>query len=267
MGRRALYLFAPPVRMKSVIFLCCSYGLLALLDFLDASLFFSNISFAFAPYGACFHTYFGIRWGFYSLAENCPTNTWRNRLISWTFSEISSKVQLSILRCTKTGFPTHRLSHRLDFFAESVKSPIFASYAGNKKTMIVITIAFVSGIPAAHMPESLNAEMSHVHHAQGSLISVVCRSSDLSIHVQTILLHKRIVSAFSRSHDSSSNDRFSPHAGCVLHGKQHFRNTATLGSLTRCLLTAEAASFRVRDSHPIPLFSEQECMSEGFSAT
>ena len=75
-------------------------------------------------------------------------------------------------------------------------------------------------------------------------------------------LRKRIASAFSRSHDSSSNDRFSPRAGCVLHGKQHFRNTATLGSLPRCLLTAEAASFRVRDSHPIPLFSEQECVSD-----
>ena len=75
-------------------------------------------------------------------------------------------------------------------------------------------------------------------------------------------LHKRIASAFSRSHDSPSNDRFSPHAGCALHGKQHFRNTATLGSLPRCLLTAEAALFRVRDSHPIPLFSEQECVSD-----
>ena len=79
--------------------------------------------------------------------------------------------------------------------------------------MIVITIAFVSGIPAAHMPESLNVEMCHACHAQVSFVSVVCRSSDLSIHVQTILLHKRIASAFSRSHDSSSNDRFSPHAG------------------------------------------------------
>ena len=49
--------------------------------------------------------------------------------------------------------------------------------------------------------------------AQVSFISVVCRSSDLSIHVQVILLHKRIASAFSRSHDSPSNDRFSPHAG------------------------------------------------------
>ena len=42
----------------------------------------------------------------------------------------------------------------------------------------------------------------------------VCRSSDLSIHVQeTFFPHKRIASAFSRSHDSPSNDRFSPHAG------------------------------------------------------
>ena len=75
-------------------------------------------------------------------------------------------------------------------------------------------------------------------------------------------LRKRIASAFSRSHDSSSNDRFSPHAGCVPHGKQYFRITATFGSLPRCLLTAEPASFRVRDSHPIPLFSEQECVSD-----
>ena len=42
----------------------------------------------------------------------------------------------------------------------------------------------------------------------------VCRSSDLSIHMQeTFFPHKRIASAFSRSHDSPSNDRFSPHAG------------------------------------------------------
>ena len=75
-------------------------------------------------------------------------------------------------------------------------------------------------------------------------------------------LHKRIASAFSRSHDSSSNDRFSPHAGCVLHGKQYFRNTATLGNPPRYLLRAEQASFRVRDLHPIPLFSEQACVSD-----
>ena len=75
-------------------------------------------------------------------------------------------------------------------------------------------------------------------------------------------LHKRIASAFSRSHDSSSNDRFSPHAGCVLHGKQYFRNTATLGNPLCFVWAAEQAPFRVRDSHPIPLFSEQACVSD-----
>ena len=135
--------------------------------------------------------------------------------------------------------------------------------------MIVITIAFVSGIPAAYMPESLNAETSHAYHAQVSFISVVCRSSDSSIQAARLIAAydlapycQRIASAFSPGHDSPSNDRFSPHAGCVLHGKQYFRITATFGSLPRCLLTAEAASFRVRDSHPIPLFSEQECVSD-----
>ena len=82
-------------------------------------------------------------------------------------------------------------------------------------------------------------------------------------------LRKRIASAFSRSHDSSSNDRFSPHAGCVLHGKQHFRNTATFGilpsslhSMIHRLQTEIRDSFRVRDLHPIPLFSEQACVSD-----
>ena len=84
-------------------------------------------------------------------------------------------------------------------------------------------------------------------------------------------LHKRIASAFSRSHDSPSNDRFSPRARFTLHGKQYFRNTATLGillfplhSMIHRLQTEKRDSFRVRDSHPIPLFSEQECVSERF---
>ena len=103
------------------------------------------------------------------------------------FQIYCQKSNFSFCDVPKAGFSARSLPLRLDFFAESVKSPISASYAGNKKTMIVITIAFVSGIPAVHMPESSNAEMSHVHHAQGSLISVVCRSSDLSIHAQRIL--------------------------------------------------------------------------------
>ena len=62
----------------------------------------------------------------------------------------------------------------------------------------------------------------------------VCRSSDLSIHVQeTFFPHKRIASAFSPGHDSPSNDRFSPRARFALHGKQCFRNTATFGILPR----------------------------------
>ena len=97
----------------------------------------------------------------------------------------------------------------------------------------------------------------------------VCRSSDLSIHVRRIsTLHKRIASAFSRSHDSPSNDRFSPHAGIPPHGRQYFRITATFETLPRaCNLKCADCnpamdSFRVRDSHPIPLFSEQECVSD-----
>ena len=88
-----------------------------------------------------------------------------------------------------------------------------------KKTMIIITIAFVSGIPAAYMPESLNAETSHAYHAQVSFISVVCRSSDSSIQAARLIAAydlapycQRIASAFSPGHDSPSNDRFSPHA-------------------------------------------------------
>ena len=144
----------------------------------------------------------------------------------------------------------------------------------HKKTMIVITIALVSEIPAVHMPESLNVEMSHACHAQVSFVSVVCRSSDdLFMHRGFSPLHKRIASAFSRSHDSPSNDRFSPRARFALHGKQYFRNTATFGilpsplhSIIHRLQTEKRDSFRVRDSHPIPLFSEQECVSERFSA-
>ena len=45
-----------------------------------------------------------------------------------------------------------------------------------------------------------------------------------------ITLHQRIASAFSPSHDSPSNDRFSPHAGFPAW-KQSFRNTATFGIL------------------------------------
>ena len=132
--------------------------------------------------------------------------------------------------------------------------------------MIVITIAFVSCFNWLRSVMERYADAVTSAHYQFIVSGFVGLLTYLFMRRGFSPLRKRIASAFSRSHDSSSNDRFSPHAGCVLHGKQHFRNTATLGSLPRCLLTAEAASFRVRDSHPIPLFSEQECVSDRFLA-
>ena len=104
----------------------------------------------------------------------------------------------------------------------------------------------------------------------------VCRSSDLSIQAARLIAAcdlapycQRIASAFSPGHDSPSNDRFSPRARFTLHGKQCFRNTATFGilpsplhSMIHRLQTERRDSFRVWDSHPIPLFSEQECVSD-----
>ena len=128
--------------------------------------------------------------------------------------------------------------------------------------MIVITIAFVSCISWLRSGIERYADRKLSPCCQFIVSGFVGLLTYPFMRRGFSPLHKRIASAFSRSHDSPSNDRFSPHAGCALHGKQHFRNTATLGSLPRCLLTAEAALFRVRDSHPIPLFSEQECVSD-----
>ena len=108
-----------------------------------------------------------------------------------------------------------------------------------------------------------------------SLLCLVCRSSDSSIQAARLIAAcdlapycQRIASAFSPGHDSPSNDRFSPHAGIPPHGKQYFRITATFGILPRaCNLKCTDCnpaidSFRVRDLHPIPLFSEQACVSD-----
>ena len=135
--------------------------------------------------------------------------------------------------------------------------------------MIVITIAFVS---------CFNWLRSVMERYADAVTSARCQfivSGFVGLLTYPFMrrgfspLRKRIASAFSRSHDSSSNDRFSPHAGCVLHGKQHFRNTATFGilpsplhSMIHRLQTERRDSFRVRDSHPIPLFSEQVCVSD-----
>jgi hypothetical protein len=74
--------------------------------------------------------------------------------------------------------------------------------------------------------------------------------------------HKRIVSAFSLSHDSSSNDRFSSHARFALHGNNPLEIQLLFKSYLSLALAEKADSFRVRDSHPIPLFSEQACVSD-----
>ena len=80
--------------------------------------------------------------------------------------------------------------------------------------------------------------------------------------------HKRIASAFSPGHDSPSNDRFSPHAG-ISRMENNTLESQLLSEPCRVLAisnvqTAVPAtdSFRVRDSHPIPLFSEQACVSD-----
>ena len=69
---------------------------------------------------------------------------------------------------------------------------------------------------------------------------------------------QRSISAFSPSHDSFSNDRFSSHTALNSVWRWCFVNTATKETAA-CF---GIRSPRVRDSHPIPLSSiEQECVS------
>ena len=102
-----------------------------------------------------------------------------------------------------------------------------------------------------------------------SLLCLVCRSSDSSIQAARLIAAydlapycQRIVSAFSLSHDSSSNDRFSSHARFALHGNNPLEIQLLFKSYLSLALAEKADSFRVRDSHPIPLFSEQACVSD-----
>ena len=102
-----------------------------------------------------------------------------------------------------------------------------------------------------------------------SLLCLVCRSSDSSIQAARLIAAcdlapycQRIASAFSLSHDSSSNDRFSSHARFALHGNNPLEIQLLFKSYLSLALAEKADSFRVRDSHPIPLFSEQACVSD-----
>ena len=108
-----------------------------------------------------------------------------------------------------------------------------------------------------------------------SLFCLVCRSSDSSIQAARLIAAcdlapycQRIASAFSPGHDSPSNDRFSPHAG-IPRMENNTLESQLLSEPCRALAistvqTADPAidSFRVRDLHPIPLFSEQACVSD-----
>ena len=108
-----------------------------------------------------------------------------------------------------------------------------------------------------------------------SLLCLVCRSSDSSIQAARLIAAcdlapycQRIASAFSPGHDSPSNDRFSPHAG-IPRMENNTLESQLLSESCRVLAisnvqTADPAmdSFRVRDLHPIPLFSEQACVSD-----
>lgn len=102
-----------------------------------------------------------------------------------------------------------------------------------------------------------------------SLLCLVCRSSDSSIQAARLIAAcdlapycQRIASAFSPGHDSSSNDRFSSHARFALHGNNPLEIQLLFKSYLSLALSEKADSFRVRDSHPIPLFSEQACVSD-----
>ena len=108
-----------------------------------------------------------------------------------------------------------------------------------------------------------------------SLLCLVCRSSDSSIQAARLIAAcdlapycQRIASAFSPGHDSPSNDRFSPHVG-IPRMENNTLESQLLSESCRALAilnvqTADPAtdSFRVRDLHPIPLFSEQACVSD-----
>ena len=96
----------------------------------------------------------------------------------------------------------------------------------------------------------------------------VCRSSDLSIHVQRIFPRTNALLQPSLGAMTALPMTGFHRVQISLHGKQYFRITATFGILPRaCSLNCTDCnpamdSFRVRDLHPIPLFSEQECVSD-----
>ena len=138
----------------------------------------------------------------------------------------------------------------------------------HKKTMIVITIAFVSCF------DWLRSEMERYADAVTSAHCQFIVSGFVGLLTYPFMrrgfspLHKRIASAFSLGHDSPSNDRFSPHAGIsrmennTLESQLLSESCRTACNLNCADCNPAIDSFRVRDLHPIPLFSEQACVSD-----
>ena len=104
--------------------------------------------------------------------------------------------------------------------------------------------------------------------AQVSFVSVVCRSSDLSIHVQRISPRTNALLQPSLRAMTAPPMTGFHRAQIFFARKQCFRNTAIFRILPASVqsqihrLRGAADSFHVRDSHPIPLFSEQACVSD-----
>ncbi len=134
--------------------------------------------------------------------------------------------------------------------------------------MIVLTIAFVSCI------SWLRSGMERYADRKLSLCCQFFVSGFVGLLTDPFMC---------RRHSSHTNALLQPSLGAMtalpmtdfhrtqiaLHGRQYFRNTATFGilpsplhSMIHRLQTEKRDSFRVRDLHPIPLFSEQECVSD-----
>ena len=141
------------------------------------------------------------------------------------------------------------------------KVQLLPSYAGNKKTMIILTIAFVSCFSWLRSGIERYADRKLSPCCQ-FFVSGFVGLLTYPFTCGEFFSHKRIVSAFSLSHDSSSNDRFSSHARFALHGNNPLEIQLLFKSYLSLALAEKADSFRVRDSHPIPLFSEQACVSD-----
>ena len=107
-----------------------------MLDFLGTLLYFYNISFDFVLFGACFHTYFGIYWSFYSLTANCPTNAYQNNPMSWTFSDILLKSPtLCFAICQKRQFRHSVCIIAWTFLRNPSKVQLLPSYASKDKSV------------------------------------------------------------------------------------------------------------------------------------